>query len=113
MNQNNNNEIGFISCPSCGNDIQLPFKIIRFYISTYKIKNMPTINIHRNLTLNENNKNIINNFCKDTLRNKPFISYIILTKGYHNAITEMAKLELLDQETLEEYLSKNINLKLF
>jgi len=111
--QNNNSEIGFTLCPFCNKEIPLPFKVIRFYISLYKIKKVPVINIHRAFTLNENNKDFIDGFCSDTLKNKPFISYIILTKPYHNAFTEMAKLNLLNPKTIEEYLSKNINLKLY
>lgn len=111
--QNNSNEAGHITCPHCGKDVQLPLKILRFYLSLYKIKDTPAINIHRNFMLNENNKELINNLCKDTLRNKPFISYIILTKPYHNAFSEMAKLKLLNEDTLEEYFSKNVNLTFY
>lgn len=107
------NELGFISCPHCGNDIPLPFSVIRFYLSLYKIKNDPVINIHRSVVLNETNKSFLNEFCKDTITNKPFISFIILTKPYHNAITEMSKLGLLDQQLVDQYLKRNINLKLF
>jgi hypothetical protein len=111
--QNNNSETGFTICPYCKKEVPLPFKIIRFYLSLYKIKNTPVINIHRAFTLNENNKDFINGFCYDTLKNKPFISNVILTRPYHNAFAEMAKLNLLDPKTIEDYVSKNVNQNIF
>ncbi len=98
MNNIQNNEIGHILCPYCNNDITLPFKIIEFYISLVKIKNIPTINIHRTFTLTGNNKEFINEFCNDTLCRKPFISQIILTKPWYNARKEMVKMNLINSE---------------
>lgn len=111
--QNNTNEIGFVSCPHCGKDIRLPFNILNFYLSLSKVKNVPGITLNRVFTLNQTNKNNINVFCKDTLGHKPFISYIIITRAYRNAFNEMARLGLLEQETIDEYLKKNIDLILF
>lgn len=102
MNNITNNEIGHILCPCCKTDISLPFKILEFYISLVKIKNIPTINIHRTFTLTENNKIFINEFCNDTLMLKPFISQIILTKPWYNARTEMVKMNLIKSEMLPE-----------
>jgi hypothetical protein len=94
------NQETHVICPFCGADITLPFKSIDFYMTYNKIKNVPSINIHRSFTLTENNKNMIHWFCEESLHGRPFISKILLTKPYHIALVEMTRLELLDSRLL-------------
>lgn len=99
MNNLQNSKL-HVLCPNCRSDIILPFKLLEFYLSLQKIKGIPAISIHRTFTLNEENKIFLQNFCKESVRRKPFVSNIILTKPYRMAITELVKANILDSEDL-------------
>ena len=92
-----------ITCPFCGVLIELPYTTIDFYVTINQLKNTPALNIRRMFTLTPDNKQFIQNFCIDSLKRRPFISNILLTKPYHVSLVEMTKLNLIDSRILNDF----------
>ncbi len=93
----------YVNCPFCGLPVELPYKTIDFYVNIKTFKTIPALSIERAFTLTEKNKDFVQAFCIDSLKRRPFISKIILTKPYHMSLIEMTKLNLIDSKLLNDF----------
>lgn len=91
-------------CPYCNAHIINQFQVINLRIYTYFNKDPFTITLQKNLSKKPETELYIKSLLINSLKKKPFLARIILTKPYYETITELTKNGFLTNEDL-----KNIN----
>lgn len=110
MHNSLKNDLGNLSimCPYCKAHVILQFQIVDLFIYTNLNDTLPSITLKKTLSKKPENEKYIKTLMLNSLKRKPFISRIIMTKPYHDVITELAKKGFLNDKDLE-----NINNDVF
>lgn len=88
-------------CPYCNARILLQFQIVDLYIYTTFSGTLSSITLKKTLSKKPENELYIKSLILNSLKKKPFISRIVLTKPYYNVITELTKSGFLTNRDLE------------
>lgn len=89
-------------CPYCNARILLQFQIVDLYIYTNSRDTSSTITLKKVLSKKPENELYIKTLILNSLKKKPFISRIIITKPYYDVITELTKTGFLTNRDLEK-----------
>lgn len=93
-----------VLCPYCGASILLESPIVDLYVYTSFGDTLSSITLKKTLSQKSENKTYIKTILLNTLKKKPIIARIIITKPYYDVINELIKIGFLTDKDL-----KNIN----
>jgi len=107
MNNSLKNDFGNLVtiCPYCNARNVLQFQIIDLYIYTDFSDTLTSITLKKSLSKRPENEQYIKALILNSLRKKPFIARIQITKPYYDVINELTKTGFLTNKDLE-----NINI---
>ena len=106
MHSSLKNDLGNLTtiCPYCNAHIVLQFQIIDLFIYTTFDETLQSITLKKTLSKKPENEQYIKTLLLNSLKRKPFISRIIITKPYYDTINDLTKKGFLTDKDL-----KNIN----
>lgn len=107
---NLNNDLGNLVtiCPYCKAKYFHQFPILDLYAYTQFKKNISKITLHKSLNKTIENELFLKTLLLNSLKKKPFISRIIITKPYREVIEQLIKTNFITNNDLQ-----NINLDLY
>lgn len=107
MNNSLRNDFGNLVtiCPYCNAHIINQFQVIDLHIYTKLDRDPFLLTLQKVLTKKPGNEPYLKSLLINSLKKKPFIARIILTKPYYSIITELTKTGFLTNDDL-----KNINI---
>lgn len=93
MPNSQKNDIGNLVtiCPYCNARIHLQFQIVDFFIYTSSKNNIQSIILKKIISKKPETEQYFRNLIVNSLKKKPFISRILITKPYHEVINELRK----------------------
>lgn len=103
MSNSNENELANLVtiCPYCNSRIVLQFQIVDLFIYTNFDGTLHTVTLKKTFSKKSENEQYIKTFILNSLKRKPFISRVIITKPYYDVINELIKKEFLTNKDLE------------
>lgn len=86
-------------CPYCNARILLQFQIVDLYLTFSGTS--PTITLRKTLSKKPENEQYIKSLILNSLKRKPFVSRVLLTKPYYDIIAELTRSGFLTNKDLE------------
>lgn len=90
-----------VICPYCKSKHIIQFPIVDLFIYTNLDTTLQTITLKKTLSKKPENEEYIKTLIINSIKRKPFMGRIIITKPYHDAIKELINKGYLSNKELE------------